>query len=102
MALVSITSARRVSIGEKLKSIQFTQTGDDFDRVKDDYGFGTRGTIVAMTNSEASKEHQKVRFSDQISNGDLDDDKQLEDERDNIDHVVDENGYTQLEDTMLL
>ena len=55
-----------------------------------------------MKDSEASKEHQKVRFSDQISNGDLDDDKQLEDERDNIDHVVDENGYTQLEDTMLL
>ena len=49
-----------------------------------------------MKDSEASKEHQKVRFSDQISNGDLDDDRQLEDERDNLDHVVDENGYIQI------
>ena len=33
------------------------------------------------------------KYSDQIANGDLEDDRQLEDEKDNNDSIVDVNGY---------
>ena len=33
------------------------------------------------------------KYSDQIANGDLEDDRQLEDEKDNNDSIVDANGY---------
>lgn len=50
-------------------------------------------------NMAQSKTHSKshhTKFSDELCDGDKDDDRQLEDEADDEDHIVDENGYVQL------
>lgn len=52
--------------------------------------------VTAVKEQEEMPTHHwgaDVKYSDQLSNGDVDDDKEVEDEDDPRDHIVDDNGF---------
>lgn len=73
----------------------YAQMNGDGANGHDDYDFAAQGTIKAMKHAKSDNMGPK-RYSDQLANGDRDDDRQLEDEKDVEDHIVDENFYVNL------
>jgi hypothetical protein len=69
---------------------ELMQTSDNGNH---DFDFGAEGTIKAMKHAGSGK---VKRYSDQLANGDRDDDRDLEDESDRNDAIVDENFYVNL------
>lgn len=88
-----------VSIGEKLRTLQKSQlTQKTFQDVHlDEHGYIVLGdkTVLQMTKTVQNKNQIKkgVKPSDELCDGDKDDDRELEDENDPNDPIADDNGF---------
>lgn len=61
--------------------------------IVDDTGFSHQWLMTGEENMDEGDGAKKTKFSDELCDGDKDDDKELEDEMDGKDYVVDINGY---------
>lgn len=87
--------------GDSADDKEIQDTADADDDIVEDFGFsGSRNARgqVRLAQLEAkgifTYEGQGVKYSDQLANGDRDDDKELEKEHDMTDDIVDFNGHT--------
>ena len=104
LALIGNVSADKVqmmTIAEKLAQINDNKNSNStvsLTSLETDVRMTTKQKAEAKAlNQLAGKEPlwgPDVKYSDQLANGDLDDDKELEDEDDPNDDIVDDNGFT--------
>ena len=96
LALLGQVSADElVSIGEKLRAHQKILGQKTIQDVHvDDHGFIVLGdkTVLQMT-QKAQTKYTVTKPSDELCDGDKDDDRELEDARDPQDHIVDDVGF---------
>ena len=79
--------------GDKDDNKELEDVDDPEDMIVDDTGFSHQLLMTGEENMDEGEANKKTKFSDELCYGDKDDDKELEDERDGKDYVVDINGY---------
>jgi len=98
-----------IADGDRDDDRELEDEDDANDDIVDDNGFSHQwlqlddSVKVPLTKKEpagkklSQAKSGNVKYSDEIADGDKDDDKELEDTDDENDHCVDENGYVMLE-----
>ena len=82
--------------GDRDDDKELEDVNDPEDMITDDNGFVHQWLMTGQENmDEAEGKPKKTKFSDELCDGDKDDDRELEDELNGEDHVVDINGYLQ-------
>jgi len=81
--------------GDSADDKEIQDTADADDTIVEDFGFsGSRNARGQVRLGFVQLDQKDVKYSDQLANGDRDDDKELEKEHDMTDDIVDENGHT--------
>jgi hypothetical protein len=94
--LGKVSADELVSIGEKLRTTQQGLMQRTFQDVHvDDSGFIVLGdkTVLQMKKAKAVKSKSGVKPSDEVCDGDENENRELEDENDPKDVIADNNGF---------
>lgn len=85
--------------GDEKEDLENQNENDPNDQVVQDHGFGTDARLWTLHQRSAPRSHhnylqlQAYRPSDEVANGDVKDDLQLENERDDDDAIVQDHGF---------